>query len=71
MTAMLSTTPIRLFLLAALVALIGFGCAAWTAGAPLAVLVATIASFAAALAVIVEVERDDQAVPADPWQATR
>jgi hypothetical protein len=63
MTAMYSTTPIRLFLVFAVLALLGFGCAAWTAGAPLAVLVGTIASFFAALAVIVEVERGDQALP--------
>lgn len=58
---MFATTPIRIFLLAALVALGAFAAAAWTAGAPAAVLVATVASFLAAAAVIVEVENGDQA----------
>ncbi len=56
---MLSTTPIRLFIAFALAALAGFAWAAMTAGAPAAVLLGTIASFAAALAVIIEVEREE------------
>ncbi len=57
------TTPIRLFIAFAVLALLGFAVAAWTAGAPLGVLVGTVASFAAACAVIVEVERDHPGSP--------
>lgn len=60
---MFATTPIRVFLLCAVIALLGFAGAAWTAGSPLAVLVGVAGAFAAALAVIAEVDRDDHALP--------
>jgi hypothetical protein len=66
MTVMFATTPIRLFLVFAVLALLGFTAAAWTAGAPLAVLGGTIAAFAAALAVMVEAETDNRPTTTKP-----
>lgn len=69
---MYSSTAIRLFLLLGLLTLVGFGIAVWNVNdRPFGVLLGTLAAFGAALAVIVEVERDDQAQPAEPWQVTR
>ena len=65
------TPPIRLFIVFALLAALGFAFAAWIAGAPVAVLVGVAGSFAAAVAVIAEIDRDHQPQAADPWQMTR
>jgi len=56
---MFATTPIRVFLLCAVIALLGFAGAAWTAGSPLTVLVGVVGAFAAAGAVVVEVENGE------------
>jgi hypothetical protein len=54
---MLTTTPIRLFLLFAALSLLGFACAAWTAGATVPVLAGVVGAFAAAVAVVTEIDR--------------
>jgi len=56
-----ATVPVRLFVLFSLLALAGFGFAAWNDGAPLGVLVGTLAALAAGLAVAVEVDRGEPA----------
>jgi len=52
------TTPIRLFLLFGLLALLGFAAAAWTAGATAPVLAGVLGSLAAALAFTAVIEQD-------------
>lgn len=66
---MYTTTPIRLFLAFALLALLGFGLASWTAGAVLPVLVGVAAAFAAAVAVAVELDRDGHAPTAHYYRS--
>lgn len=58
------TAPIRMSLLLGVLAILGFFAAGWTAGAPLAVLVGTVASIAAALAFFVGIEHDARRCPA-------
>jgi hypothetical protein len=52
------TTPIRLFLLFGLLALLGFAAAAWTAGATAPVLAGVLGSLAAALAFAHAIDQD-------------
>jgi hypothetical protein len=42
--------PVRVFIVAALLAVLGFAAAAWTAGAPAPVVLGTLASLAAGIA---------------------
>lgn len=69
---MFATTPIRCMLAFMLLALLGFGLAAFSAAdRPLGVLLGTVGAFLAACAVITEVEDDDQAPGREPWQVRR
>lgn len=69
---MYSSKPVLAFLLFALASLTGYGVAAFDAAdRPFGVLLGTLAAACAAVAVITEIEGDDQPQPADPWQVTR
>jgi hypothetical protein len=53
---MFATRPIRLFVLFALLAVLGFAFAAWTAGAVAPVMVGTLGVFAAAASFVAEID---------------
>jgi hypothetical protein len=70
-----STTPVRLFIAFALLALAGFFAAGATAGAPAAVLIGFLGVFAAGAALVAEIDTEsggarpaDRRTPSSPWE---